>query len=476
MTDVNGIKEKLAGIVGPEKVLDDEEVLERYSQDQSFVTPRSPFLVVYPTTDEEIQQVVRLANLEKFPVVPYSSGALQQGTSVPRIGGSVVVDLSRMNKIIDFDVENRTVAIEPGVTFAQLQEAANKEGLRVCTPVGLPANASVLLTYIEFVPLYSWSKYGTWFLLPFEVVLPNGEKMGTGSWAWANSSIKGASPVTIGAGLSTVYIGAQGTLGIVTKGRVVLKNLNEAEEVYFFPFAEVEKITPSLHKILRTSVKGTGEECFIVDRKNLYQLIYGTWPESPSLTNNLPPWTVVLVLSGTKGEVEYQREDMMEIAQQNGIEVKEDLPGVPDVGRRILGELRVPKGFYQSEKWCYHPLQFYVSARMIPAALNIFENLLEQSGYPRDRVGYLLLPVEKGRVYYCEYGVRSEKDGDDRKKTQEFWIEVAKALLDAGAYFDRPYGPLEELVYARAGIYHSMVKKIKGLLDPNHIMNTGRLY
>ena len=154
MTKVNGLREKLIGILGIEKVSNDKENLEKYSRDQSFVPPRSPHLVVYPTTDEEVQQVVRLANLEKFLIIPYSSGAIQQGTTIPRMGG-VMVDLTRMNKIIDFDKENRTSSIEPGVTFAQLQEEANKEGLRVCTPVGLPSTASVLSTYLEFVPLYS---------------------------------------------------------------------------------------------------------------------------------------------------------------------------------------------------------------------------------------------------------------------------------------------------------------------------------
>ena len=298
--NVKGVKETLTIILGSDKVCDDPKTLEKYSKDQGFAPSRLPQLVVYPTNDEEIQEVVRLANLEKFPVTPYSSGALQQGTTIPRLGG-VVVDMSKMNKIIDYDLENKTVSIEPGVTFEQLQKDANKKGLRVCVPVGLPATASVLTTYIELVPLYSWAKYGTWFLLPFEVVLGTGEKMGAGSWVWANATERGASPVAIGAGLTRVFYGAQGSLGILTKGRVVLKNLNEAEEVFFFPFEKLEDITPKLHKILRVSDKGLGEECFIADRKMLMQIVEKYWPETSSATVELPPWTAVLVLSGPKG-------------------------------------------------------------------------------------------------------------------------------------------------------------------------------
>ena len=475
MINAKVLKEELVTILGADKVSDDKKTLNRYSQDQSFVPSRSPQLVAYPTTDEEVQQVVRLANLERFPVIPYNSGALQQGTTIPRLGG-VVIDLSKMNKIIDFDVENRTAAIEPGVTFAQLQKEANKHGLRVCTPVGLPATASVLSTYLEMVPLYSWSKYSTWFLLPFEVILPTGEKMGAGSWVWANATSKGASPVSVGAGLTRFFYGAQGTTGIATKGRVVLKNNNKSEEVYFFPFDEVDRITPVLHKILRVSDKGMGEECFIADRNMLAQMVSGKWPETASAVKNLPPWTVVLVLSGPKGEVAYQREDLMEVAERNGVKPQTNLTGIKQGGTEILKELRNPKGFYQSSKYSYHPLQFYISAKMIPATFQAFQSVVDRYGYAQGKIGYMLLPVEKGRVYYCEYGIHSDStNGDGSGKVRELWTEAAKELLRAGAYFDRPYGPLEELVYARSGSYHGLVKDLKGLLDPNNIMNTGRI-
>lgn len=473
--NVKGVKDTLTTILGPDKVSDDPKTLEKYSRDQGLVPSRLSQLVVFPTTDEEVQEVVRLANLEKFPVIPYSSGALQQGTTVPRVGG-VVVDLSRMNKIIDFDVENRTASIEPGVTYEQLQREANKKGLRVCTAVGLPASASVLSSYIELVPLYSWAKYGTWFLLPFEVVLPTGEKMGAGSWAWANATPRGASPVAIGAGLTRLFYGSQGSMGILTKGRVVLKNLNESEEVYFFPCDDLNSITPKLHKILRVSDKGLGEECFIVDRRMLLQIVEKYWPETSSATVNLPAWTVVLVLSGPKGEVDYQREDLLEYSAKQGLAPRPDLPGIPDAGRKVLEEMRMPKGFYQSDRYSYHPIQFYISAKFIPQTFQTFQNFVAQYDYAPDKIGYLLLPVEKGRVYYCEYGIHCDKnDRDECAKVRQMFIDAARELLDVGAFISRPYGPLEDVVFSRSGAYHGLVKDLKGMLDPNNIMNTGRI-
>lgn len=475
MVNGNGLERRLKGILGPERVSSDPKVLEKYSRDQSFVPVRVPELVVYPETGEEVQQVLRLANVERFPVIPYSSGAIQQGTTIP-VAGGVMVDLTRMNKITDLDETSRTVTVEPGVTFKQLQEELKRYGLRVCTPVGLPASASVLSTYLEFTPLYAWSKYGTWFLLPYEVVLPTGEKIGTGAWAFANATPQAVSPVAWANGLSRVFLGAQGTMGIAIKGRIVVKNADPVREVYFIPGDKVEKIINPLHRILRVSSNSIGRECFIVDNMNLLQLTSGTWPGDSELAQELSPWTVVLVLSGEEDEVKYQREDLMEIASQNGITPQPSVPGISEAGKKILEELMMPQGFYQSSQWAYNPIQFYISGKFIPAVNNALEKLLEQFNTPKTTMGRILLPVEKGRVYYCEYGLhRIKEDAADSEKVKKVWFEAIRRLLEIGAFFDRPYGPLGEIVYSRTGLYHSMVKKFKDLFDPNGIMNIGRI-
>ena len=163
------VSEQLRNIVGSENVYDDQSTLEKYSKDQSFTPARMPDYAVYPKTTEEVQSIVKLANNRRLPIIPYSSGAIKQGSTVPVYGG-IIVDLSKMNKVVDIDVVSRLATIEPGVSFAQLQESANKHKLKICTAVGLPASASVLSTYLEFVPIYAWSKYGTWFLLPIKIV------------------------------------------------------------------------------------------------------------------------------------------------------------------------------------------------------------------------------------------------------------------------------------------------------------------
>lgn len=471
----NGLERQLEGIFGSERVLSDSAVLKKYSEDQSFTPPRFPQLAVYPETTEEVQQIVRLANVEKFTILPYSSGAIQQGTTVP-VGGGVIVDLTRMNRISDLDDVSRTVNVEPGVTFAQLQEEAQKYGLKVCTAVGLPASASVLTSYLEFTPLYSWSKYGTWFLLPFEVVLPTGEKMGTGAWSWSNASSRAVCPMSVAAGISRIFCGAQGTLGIAVKGKVTLKNLYQSREVYFIPCNHPTEILDLLHRTLRISSKGIGEECFIADTESLFRMTSGEWAEAAGAAKGLPPWAAVIVLSGKEKEVAYQREDLADIVGQKGMTPRQDLPGIPNAGSKILKELMSPTGFYQSSRSFYNPLQFFISGKLIGPIDATWGKILQQFNYPSGMSNRLIVPVEKGRVYYCEYGLRRDKgDAAQKELVRNIWLAAATSFLEIGVYFNRPYGPLSEMVYSRAGLYHSIVKEFKSLFDPNGIMNTGRI-
>jgi len=94
------IGDRLKTIVGADRVSDDAKTLEKYSKDQSFVRPCLPDYVVFAETVQEVQDVIKAANESKTPVVPVSSGMNLRGAAIPKEGG-IMLDLSRMNKIIE---------------------------------------------------------------------------------------------------------------------------------------------------------------------------------------------------------------------------------------------------------------------------------------------------------------------------------------------------------------------------------------
>ena len=92
----------IAAIVGPEYITDEPETLERYSRDSSFVTPRRPGYVAFPKDVEEVQGIVKYANENRISVTPRSSRTGFYGAGIPYQSG-IIVDLSRMNKILEID-------------------------------------------------------------------------------------------------------------------------------------------------------------------------------------------------------------------------------------------------------------------------------------------------------------------------------------------------------------------------------------
>ena len=135
MTD--SIHERLKAIVGAERASTDPETLKKYSKDQSFVRPCLPDCVVFTESVGEVEDVLKVANDTKTPVVPVSSGMNLRGAAIPKEGG-IILDLSRMNTIGQINDREGWVVIEPGVTYGQLAEELEKHDLRVMMPLGVP--------------------------------------------------------------------------------------------------------------------------------------------------------------------------------------------------------------------------------------------------------------------------------------------------------------------------------------------------
>ena len=148
--DEAGPHRSLRGRPRPRRPGDPRSLTRR---DESFVLSIKPKLVVRPGSEAEVQALVAWANQTGTPLVPVSSGAPHfYGDTVPSVPGAVMVDLSRMNKILRIDRRNRMVVIEPGVTYAQLQPELAKEGMRVTPPLYPRANKSVIASLLERQP------------------------------------------------------------------------------------------------------------------------------------------------------------------------------------------------------------------------------------------------------------------------------------------------------------------------------------
>ena len=122
---MTNIYERLAGIVGEGYVSNQKEERYFYSRDPGLTTPHEPDYVVMPKTTEEVQEIVKLANKEKIPIVPKGGGLALTGLVVPQRGG-IVIDTKRMGKILEVNEKARYVIVEAGTTHGVLKSYLEK--------------------------------------------------------------------------------------------------------------------------------------------------------------------------------------------------------------------------------------------------------------------------------------------------------------------------------------------------------------
>jgi len=227
------VKQKLEDLIGRDYVITEPFELEKYSRDETEDLSFFPDIVVKVSNVNDISTVLKLANKYKIPITPRGGGTGLSGGALP-INGGIVLSTERMNRIIEIDKKNFFVIVEPGVITQTLQDTLESEGLFY--PVDPASRGSCFIggNVAENSGGPRAVKYGVTkdYVLGLEVVLPNGEFLKTGS-----KTIKNAT----GYNLTQLFVGSEGTLGIITKiilrvlsvpthRRVLLAAYNEIDE------------------------------------------------------------------------------------------------------------------------------------------------------------------------------------------------------------------------------------------------------
>lgn len=468
------VKEQLSGIVGKDNIVFEPGDLKSYGEDNiSFIPPRYPLLAVRPGTVEEIQGVLKVASLNKIPVTPFSSNSNGHGASIPSIPG-ITIDLRRLNRIHLIDETSRNAIIEPGVTFAQLQEKAREKGLRTLVPIELPCDSSVVSAYVEMTPLYTWPKYGTESILTMEVLLPNGDLLKTGIAAVPLIETPYFPFGTTPSYFNKVWFGSQGTLGIVTKAIVKIKTLYEAKEVLLIPFNRFEESFSVIREIKRLD---SPVEFFIADAPYFAGLLSEDNKDFSALKHSIPPVTAVLVLRGEKEQVQYQKADLEDLAKKMDLELLGALPGDKEAVKKLLDEVEQPRGYkrFKKIKGAYGVIPFICMARQIPMFNQVVSRISKGLNYDQKDIGSMLLPVEPSRVHFQYSFYTDPSNQQEYMKVKKLFESISTTLIRMGAFFSRPYGEWARLVYEKASGYKAMLRMIKKEVDPENIMNPGKL-
>jgi FAD/FMN-containing dehydrogenase len=481
------VKSKLSEIVGAENFSDEPAQLQIYATDFSYTPAGAPNYVAKPSSSEQVSEIIKLCNEKNIPVVPCSSKVHFYGATVPKEGG-LVLDMSRMDKILEIDPDNRRVRFEAGVTWDKMVSELNKKGYRVIMPLTPPAERSVLTDFMEREePTNQVYDYGE-PLEAMEVVWPTGEifRMGSASVnGYPDSPSKGANPSGPGLDFYRFFQCAQGTMGVVTWTNLKMESIPKIDKVLFAPIEDLDYVTNFLYRIMPRRI---GQEVLLLNNVDLAAILAEEWPaDFEKLKATLPSWTLILVISGLlrrpEEKIAYEENFLAEVIKNEFSDLKlgENLPGFPGLRHKVLSILRNPwpadvphwknrvKGASQSLFFHARPLHadyFVMKVKEIATRYN----------YPAQEIGIYIQPMEHNRACRPEFTFFYDPENEVEKETvRALYKEAATELLKEGAVFTRPYGDLAPIVYERAASYASNLKRLKKVFDPNNIMNPSNL-
>ncbi|MDQ0272511.1 FAD-binding oxidoreductase [Cytobacillus purgationiresistens] len=243
-----------------EQVTTNQTILEQHSKDESYHTASLPDLVVFPTSADEVSDVMRLAQKYQVPVVPFGVGSSLEGHTIPYEHG-ITIDFSLMNKVLEVREDNFLVKVQPGVTRSQLNKELKKYGLFF--PVDPGADATLGGMAATNASGTTSVKYGVMRdqVRDLEVVLADGEIIHTGSLAAKSSS---------GYHLNGLFIGSEGTLGCFTELTLRVYGIPEFTMAGRATFKTVDDAVGAVVSILQAGIPIARVE--LVDEESIHQV------------------------------------------------------------------------------------------------------------------------------------------------------------------------------------------------------------
>jgi FAD/FMN-containing dehydrogenase len=486
---MNEKKSRLVDIVGRDSVFEDPALGDFFSLDHRLIPPLPPSFLVKPRSVDEVQKIVLWANETLTPLVPVSSGGPHfRGDTLPTASESVIVDLHEMKRILKIDRRNRLALIEPGVTYSQLQPELQKEGLRLIMPLLPRANKSVIASLLEREPVLS--PRVQWNLLEplrsLEIVWGNGDKFYSGSgmfrgekeedWQQGLVPVQGPGPGQLD--YYKFVSAAQGSMGIVTWASVKCEVYPEFRKLFLVPAERLEEVVDFTYRLLRFRF---GDELFIVNNVCLASILAHDADGVASLRDMLPPWTVVVGISGghilPRERVEAQEADIRDIAQQFGLAM---VPAVRGCRGDELLELVLNPSAEPYWKLRYkggaQEIFFLTTLDRTPGYVATMRAAANEQQYPVPDIGVYIQPVHQGVGCHCEFTLPFNRESQaEILRTGALFRDASHRLFQQKAFFSRPYGIWADMVYNADAGTMIVTQKVKGIFDPNHVMNPGKL-
>ena len=467
----NEIITELAGIVGEKYVSDQPEMQFLYHYDFITAEPEGKCdCVIMPNSAEEVQEIVKLANIHKIPVIPYVSNLNFGGLATPRKGG-IVVDLRRLNRVLEVNEDDMYAVVEGGITWADFQGYLEKNhpDLRAGVTWSPPGTGVVpsCLCYGMF-DLGMIGGSGAEFLNGLEAVLGSGELVKIGSCAISNHWY-GRQPLPDLAGL---FIGWEGTTGIVTKAAIKLWPRLPFNEVFTGATLRMDDGIPVMLKLAKA---GLGITDIVVVNLGWSQSVQNLNEKSvprDAIEKNMPDFIGIIATQAfTAKQHEAQCEAIKEICKNGNIQLMSREEGVEAIDTpptQVWGCWNFSRG--GGGQW----IGSYCSTRDIVNYYNLTREICLKYDKPPQFYSRIMFGG-----HYCVARTNinfNKNDPNDIERARNLLKEIHEEVqqIDGAIMYKSPkwaYQTHKEKIFPTTG---KLIEKIRKLLDPNKIMNPGQ--
>ena len=451
MVNIKKVTALLQEIVSPSRVTDRDFDMIPYSRDLSPAEQKMPTHVVMPETREEIQAILKVANDQDVPVYIRGGGTSHWDAFLPQEPG-IMLDLGRMNKVLDINERDLVATVQPNCTWAKLDQELRKQGLTyLCSEAGGPAmtiGGSVMKAGGGPHSTAKFGFHGNSDIVTLEMVLPNGDIVETGSAAWPSAGK--FKRQCLGPDLAGMFIGAEGILGVCTELTVRIRPTTEVSERLTATMKTLDDVIEFGHFINRH----VGDEYM--------QGIY-LWvdPSAPEV------FFLMMDIFGYEQEiVEHRKKKILEKLKKLGGEVGDRAPADDYFGRILTGLTDL----FTTGVW-----HFFGSGSLriddIPYLYKIWkEELIEKRGYTKAGFGGQILPRD-----WLAFMVTNYREPEEWQELVKMADEIDEITLSGPIV---PYGiggkdGLRRFVAERDTGYYRLLKTLKKTLDPKNILQRG---
>ena len=453
---------ELVNIAGQAYVLIDGENLEKYAHDETEDLRYQPEVVVKPGNAEEISAIMVLANQHNFPVTPMGARTGLSGGALPVYGG-VALSMERFNKIVHIDERNLQVTTEPGVITEVLQNAVIEKGLFYPPDPASKGSCFIGGNVAENSGGPKAVKYGVVkdYVLNLEVVLPTGEIIWTGANVLKNAT---------GYNLTQLFVGSEGTLGIITKIVLRLIPYPQKNLLMLVPFSNATKACEAVAAIFRAGITPSAME--FMERDAIDYVLQFNTDIQIAIKDHIKAHLLIEVDGNNQDVLMQDCETIAQIVEQ--FECDEILFAETEREKNDLWKMRRKVGEAVKQHSTYKEEDTVVPRAELPVLLEGVKAIGNKYGFQSVCYGHagdgnLHVNILKGNLTNEEWETRLPQG-----ITEIFQLVIKLGGTISGehgiGWVQKKYMPL-----AFNEIQLNIFRNLRKIFDPNGILNPGKV-